>query len=127
MSVGDHLLEPHEAAGEAGEHPRRRAVDVRLRRPVEDQIWVTAAQQPRELDDRGERASRLAQATDLDHLDAKAVARELLRPRPVLEEDELELVPAPLGAVEDHLQHRLGAAQALTPRHRYQNSQATPP
>ena len=57
----------------------------------------------------------LAQAPRVDHLDAKASLSELRRPRPVLEEDGLELVPGRDRPVEHALQHRLGAAQALSP------------
>ncbi len=61
---------------------------------------------------------KLAQAPGVDHLDAKARRLQLLRPRPGLEEDELELVPGLDGPVEHALQHRLGAAEALPPGHR---------
>jgi hypothetical protein len=61
---------------------------------------------------------RLSQAPGGDHLDPKARLAQLLWPGSLLEEDDLELMIVALRAIEDSLQHRLGAAETIAPRHR---------
>ncbi len=122
VAIRDPLLPPHDASAHARERRGRRAVQLRLGCPVEDQVGLASTQDRRQAHDGHDPPVSLAEVSRGDHLDAKAGVDQLLGPRPVLEEHELELVSALLRPVEDRLQHRLGAAETLPPRQRHHHA-----
>ena len=111
----DRVLPPDDTARHPGEQGGGRAVELRFRRPVEDQVRPAGAQQPRERQDRRKPAVGLAQAPGWASRARAGLPAQLVRPWPVLEEHELELVRSLIGAVQQALQHRLGAAEAVGP------------
>ena len=125
-AVRDVLLEPHDRLAHPRELGRRGPVDLGFGRPVEEYVRPAAAQQPAQLAHRSHVAHRVAKAPRFEHLDPEARVAQLIRPRAGLEENRFEFVAALSGAVEDRLDHRLGAAEALRPRQRYENPHACP-
>src|ERR1019366_5612930 len=80
--------------------------------------------QPREPEHPGEQAMNLSHATRGYDLDPNPAILQLGRPGTRLEEHQLELMPAFTRPVEHRLKHRLGAAEALTPRNGYEYAHA---
>jgi glycosyltransferase involved in cell wall biosynthesis len=120
------MLPPDHSIGHPGEHRGRRAVQLCLARPVEDQIGLSAAKDSREASDSHDPSMCLTKPTRGNHLDVKTCVDQLLWPGTGLQEDELQLMPTIVGAFENCMKHRLGTPEALPPRHRYKNTHRTP-
>ncbi len=118
VAAGDRVLPPHDPVGHPGKHRCGRPVELGLGGPVEDHVRSALAKQRGEPQDRRGDAVELAHAPGLDDLDAQPGRAQLGRPGAVLEEHELDLVPAVVVASEHRVQHGLGAAEALPPGNR---------
>jgi len=122
MALGNPVLPPKHPIAHTGQERRRRSVQVRLAHPVQDQVGAARAHDPRQARDRRHAAGDLAQLPGREGVDAKSRRSQLRRPRAGLQKHQLKLMSGLLRPFEHHLQHRLRAAEALSPRYCYQHA-----
>ena len=128
-AVGDRLLPPQHPRGHPREHRRRRAVELRLGRPVEDQRRAAArASIAAEPAHRVAKRCNCAQTADGQHRAPRNPSRgELARPAARRSKNTSSNSNGPsAGPVQDALQHRLGAAERLRPGHGHEHAHAVP-
>jgi hypothetical protein len=113
VEVRDPVLPPNGPIREAGEHRRRRPVELTLGHPVQEDVGTLSAEQVSKRDDRERSSPNLSQPAGADERSRDAKLGDLLSQGPVTEEHDGRLDALPVKVPQQGQEHVLRPSEAL--------------